>query len=223
MTLQLYAKQSDPSLKSLTEALQHLALTYTHLDVDVNPNARSNLLKLTGAQTTPTLIFGDGSYLIQPTPEQFAEKMLSLGSETRQSPTLFSVLRLWGEVVLTLALGFVTFGLCFTIGSAYTATTFSALSFLVAAIGIGFVVLSLLPPGKRLLTAVSRFVPTKVLKWLIIPLLAAVMGLSLGAQHKPFDVWAWIALVAVCILIAVMAAGLTREMWAKWAGNVRRA
>ena len=49
------------------------------------------------------------------------------------------------------------------------------------------------------------------------------MGLSLGSQHKPFDVWAWVALAAVCIVLAVSAAALTREMWAKWAGGLRGA
>src|SRR5579859_1006049 len=215
IALQIYSKSSDPSLKALTGALQHLAVAYTHLDIDADPSARSNLLELTGAQITPTLVFEDGTYLIQPRPKQFAEKMFSLGSETRQSPTLFSVLRLWGEVVLAFTIGLVTFGLCFGVGSAYTATTFSGLSLLVAAAGIGFVLLALLPPGKRLLAAVGKILPTKALKWLIVVFLAAVMGLSLGSQHKPFDVWAWIALAAVCILIAVSSAALTREMWAK--------
>src|SRR5579859_2535515 len=221
MTLQLYSRTDDPSLTPLMGVLQRLEVAFTRFDVEADPDARQQLVKLTGALTIPTLIFDDGTYLIQPTPQQFAEKLL--GSQAQPSRRLSAVLRLWGESALALTLGFSAFGVCFGVGGAYTTATFSGLSLILAAAGIGFVVLSLLPPGKRVLAAIGKALPMKALKWAIIPVMAAVMGLSLGAQHKPFDVWVWIALAVVCTVLALSAAALTREMWARWTGNLRRA
>src|SRR5258707_14863227 len=100
MSLQLYLKPGDPSLPSLVGSLKRLDVAHNALDIDANPTARADLLKLSGALTVPTLVFDDGTYLVEPTPAQFAEKMLSLQPAQPKPPTVTPVflLSVWMRI-----------------------------------------------------------------------------------------------------------------------------
>ena len=97
---------------AVLSALDMLHVPYSSQSVEENLSAQERLLHVSGGLTVPTLVFDDGSYLVEPTPAQFAEKMLSLQPIPMEVPTAspLSLLSVWVRICLVVSLGLGAFG-----------------------------------------------------------------------------------------------------------------
>ena len=83
-----------PDCSRVKKLLGESQIAYNWIDTDENPEARTKAMELaSGAYRVPTLLFGDGSVLVEPTN---AELKIKLGNTTRASKPFYDVIIVGG-------------------------------------------------------------------------------------------------------------------------------
>src|SRR5258708_26106673 len=105
----------------LISALDMLQIPYSSHAVEEDPAAQERLFNLSGALNVPTLVFDDGTYLVEPTPAQFAEKMLSLQPALPKAPAASPLFQMsvWVRICAVVCFGLGACGLGFGLSNAH--------------------------------------------------------------------------------------------------------
>ncbi len=219
--MNLYISTVHPAT-SIAVALDTLHLPYTLRNIE-DPAAREQLSVLTNGDDVPTLAFDDGTYLVNPTPKQFSETMQRRLFGNIQTEPSASAGQRWMLVGVTMLAGLLAFGLGFSVSGTVAPHSAAILSLLLGVGIIAFLVASFIPPVKGLFSRLDKQRIFKVVRWVGLFLYIAVMGISLGGQHKTFGIWQWESLAAIGLLLALGIATITRHIWSRWDTKLQRA
>jgi mycoredoxin len=59
--------------------LEELGVSYTYLDTENHDEYRDAAIAISGKQSIPVVVFADGTYLVEPSNPDLAEKLRTLG------------------------------------------------------------------------------------------------------------------------------------------------
>ena len=94
----VYGRPFCGMIKPIRKILQAVKAPHKYIDIYLNPDARNHVAKINdGNLSVPTLVFPDGSILIEPSIELLKTKLRFLGfnleSDALQPPTTWDALR----------------------------------------------------------------------------------------------------------------------------------
>ncbi len=219
--MELYYSAARPG-NEIVIALQTLQVAYSLRNID-EPDVHQRLSALTATTEVPTLVFDDGSYLINPTPQQFSEKMQMLLYGKAQTQPSTAAPQKWLWIALALLAGFLAFGLGFSVGGTVPPRTVSLLSIALVAGIFVLLVASFVPPVKRLTARLDKQRLFRIVVWIGVFLYLTVMGVAMSVQHKQISVWLWMGIAGFCTCLAITAAAFTRQRWAKGYSRLQKA
>ena len=217
----LYATPTDPTAAAIARTLEMLAVPYVQRDPSADAEAAEQLRALTGALTTPTLVFPDGTVLVRPSPPQLAERLHTVLLPPPRVPVWRALSGLAPAFVLSLA----AFALGVALSARIVPPLLSVLVLTAVVLALLGAAVMVLPPLKSRAERLRGHVHWDALRWVLVPAYSALLGLSTTqiAEDAPATLERYALPALGALLALLLAAALTRPLWGRWAEAVTRA
>ena len=75
----MYGAQWCADCRRTKRQLDELAIDYTYLDVERDPDAEARAVAISGRQSIPVVVFPDGSHLVEPSSSGLLAHLHTLG------------------------------------------------------------------------------------------------------------------------------------------------